>query len=536
MLEDAQMVPPVTEAVIVQSETLTVDDPAFRSKVEEVTAGLIALGPEVVAGGVNYYITNDERVVSADRKTTIISLQMTGLIADATQNAEEVIHVVEEAGRQGEFNVLVAGDATIAFESSEFSASDLERGERFGIPIALIILLVLFGAVVAALIPIAVAIVSIAITLAIVAVIGNVFGELVFFVLLWVTMIGLAVGIDYSLLIVSRFREEMERGLGKAEATERAGSTAGRTVLFSGVTVIIAICGMLIVPFPFFQSLAIGAILVVVERHGEVVRVPAEAGVVEVDHVQAFAVDDDVRGVQVGVNQAEDAGVVRVVAQHRMNPLAQYVKPPALIAVKVRRLPEAAPKRPLAHQAVGVEGVSSEVGRGRPAGRLLVQRRHDAAKPRERAPHIRFTTAADPRCHRVAIHPLEEAGVAPLVANVDRHVTAPVRSLNHDRDVDPGIEQRRGPGLFGEQFRVIVVPGPMQTQHVRPSVGIRDAKGDVLGDRDALHVGDGERPGLERSTGRAQVLSGVQGRQGFPRMRPGMQRRHRPRTREAAGS
>ena len=94
------------------------------------------------------------------------------------------------------------------------------------------------------------------------ALIGQAF-ELVFFVTLMVTMIGLAVGIDYSLLIVSRFRDELARGLDKYEATARAGATAGRTVLFSGTTVVIALCGMFLVPFLFFQSLALGAILVV---------------------------------------------------------------------------------------------------------------------------------------------------------------------------------------------------------------------------------------------------------------------------------
>ena len=78
-----------------------------------------------------------------------------------------------------------------------------------------------------------------------------------------ITMIGLAVGIDYSLLIVSRFREEMSRGLGPKEAAARTGHTAGRTVLFSGTTVVLALLGLLIVPVSFYQSLAIGAILVV---------------------------------------------------------------------------------------------------------------------------------------------------------------------------------------------------------------------------------------------------------------------------------
>ena len=252
------------EAVLVQSETLTVEDPVFRSKVEELTVALVALGPDVVTGGANYYLTNDERLVSADRRTTIISVQMKGPIADATQNAEEIIHIVDEANDRDGFRVLVAGDATIAFENGELSESDLVQGERIGIPIALLILLVLFGAVVAALIPIGLALVSIVITMAIVALIGNIFGELVFFVQLWVTMIGLAVGIDYSLFVVSRFREELGRGASNLEAVARTGATANRTVFFSGATVVIALVGVLIVPHALFFSTALGAIAVVI--------------------------------------------------------------------------------------------------------------------------------------------------------------------------------------------------------------------------------------------------------------------------------
>ena len=156
----------------------------------------------------------------------------------------------------------MSGPATFAFENSELSANDLEQGERIGVPVALIILLALFGTVVASLLPLGLAVVAIIIASAISAVIGQFF-ELVFFVTLMITMIGLAVGIDYSMFVVSRFREEMNRGRDKVEAAVRSANTAGRTVLFSGITVVIALCGMLIVPASFFQSLGLGAILVV---------------------------------------------------------------------------------------------------------------------------------------------------------------------------------------------------------------------------------------------------------------------------------
>ena len=263
-LEEAGLAPPLSEAVLVQSETLTVDDPAFRAKVEEVTGALVAIGDEVVAGGFNYYVTGDQRLVSADQKTTIISLQLVGSIVEATENAEQIFDVVDEADHGDGFRVFVVGDSTIAFESGELSEADLIAGERIGVPIALLILLVLFGALVAALVPIGLAVVSIFITLAMIAIIGNTFGELVFFAQLWITMVGLAVGIDYSLIIVSRFREELARGASKQEAVIRTGATANRTVLFSGMTVVVALVGILIIPHTMFFSMALAAILVVV--------------------------------------------------------------------------------------------------------------------------------------------------------------------------------------------------------------------------------------------------------------------------------
>lgn len=269
LLEGTPIEPPPAEIVIVHSEALTVDDAAFKAKVEEVTGKLRGLEPEVIRASANYYevlATNpldSLALVSTDRRSAIVAVQMTGTLGEALENIEEVIHVVEEADDKDGFDVLVVGDVSSRFEQAELSAMDLEQGERIGLPVALLILLVLFGAVVAALIPIGLAIVSILVTLAIVAVIGTVFGELVFFVLLWITMIGLAVGIDYCLFVVSRFREELARGLSPRDAVIKAGATASRTVFFSGMTVVIALLGVFIVPHTLFFATGLGAILVV---------------------------------------------------------------------------------------------------------------------------------------------------------------------------------------------------------------------------------------------------------------------------------
>ena len=264
LLEDRLRGPkPLAELVIVQSPSLTVDDPEFRAKVESIHAQVTALGPDKVQLGLHYYLTNDPILVSADRRTTIMSFVLAGDVKEATENIEDVIHVVREADGADDFRVLIGGDASVAFENNELSAEDLEKGERVGIPVALIILLALFGAVVATLLPLGLAIVAIVLALAAVSVIGQAF-ELIFFVTMMITMIGLAVGIDYSLLIVSRFKEEMGRGLQPKDAVANTGNTAGRTVFFSGATVVLALLGLLIVPVSFYQSLALGAILVVI--------------------------------------------------------------------------------------------------------------------------------------------------------------------------------------------------------------------------------------------------------------------------------
>ena len=264
LLEDRLRGPkPVTELVIVQSPTLTVDDPEFQEMVESLHDEIMALGPDTVELGVHYYLANDPISVSPDRKTTILAFVLSGNTQEATGNVEDVVHIVQEANEAADFRVLIGGDASVAFENNEMSAADLEKGERFGIPIALIILLVLFGTIVAIFLPLGIAIVAIMLALAAVGVIGQFF-QLIFFVTMMITMIGLAVGIDYSLLIVSRFREEMSSGLDKQEAISKTGDTAGRTVLFSGTTVVVALLGMLIVPVSFFQSLGLGAILVVI--------------------------------------------------------------------------------------------------------------------------------------------------------------------------------------------------------------------------------------------------------------------------------
>ena len=281
------------EVVIVQSDSLDLDHPDFQAKVESVYAGIGNLGDDIATPGPSYYNASDITVklglASQDRMTTLFPVDMAGSFEDAVENVPHVLDVVEHENTGDGFRVLIVGDASISHEQNELSEKDLRQGERVGIPIALVILVVLFGTVIAVLMPIGLSLVCIIVALGAAALIGQAF-DLVFFVTLMIVMIGLAVGIDYSLLIISRFRDEMARGLDKYAAIERAGATAGRTVLFSGLTVVIALCGMLIVPFSFFQSLGLGAILVVlVALAGTLTFLPANLAI-HGERINRFAI------------------------------------------------------------------------------------------------------------------------------------------------------------------------------------------------------------------------------------------------------
>ena len=253
----------VAETVIVRSTQFTVDDRAFRSRVESLRGEIVALGPDVVAGAFSYYETGDEAFVSEDRRSTVIALTMSGEIRDAERNIDGVYEAVDRAGAADGFEVLITGETTFAVDFAEQGQRDIERGELFGMPLALLILAVVFGALGAAVLPMALAVMAIVISLGVAVLVGQVY-DLHVFTQNVATMIGLAVGIDYSLFIVSRFREERARGLEKVDAIAAAGATASRAVLVSGLTVVIALLGMLIVPFTAFFSVGLGTILVVI--------------------------------------------------------------------------------------------------------------------------------------------------------------------------------------------------------------------------------------------------------------------------------
>jgi RND superfamily putative drug exporter len=251
---------PPEEFVIVESQTATVDDVAFSGLVDSLVTDLRAL--EEVESVVSYQ-DGTEGLVSGDGHVALIMTELTGDEEDAADTAEPLVDVVEAVDGTEGFRVTTVGFGSVGGEIDTLLAETLEQGELIGIVVALVILLIVFGAAVAAGLPIIIALLSIFVAVGATALVSNVM-DMSQFIVFIITMIGLAVGIDYSLFIVHRFREERARGREKIEAITTAGATASRTVFFSGMAVAISLAGMLIMPHGTFRSFGVGAILVVV--------------------------------------------------------------------------------------------------------------------------------------------------------------------------------------------------------------------------------------------------------------------------------
>jgi RND superfamily putative drug exporter len=260
-LLDQRMPQPNRELVVASSDRYTVDAPAFRDYVAGLTTQIRRLQPNAVSNVLDYYETKMPFLVSADRHSLLVPVAMTGSLDAAQKNVAGLRNAVNAASGPG-FTSVMVGAASVSQDFSVAAKKDMSKAEGIGLPLALAVLLVVFGAVVAAGLPIVLAMVAIVLALALTALLGQVLDVSVFATNIITTM-GLAVGIDYTLFIVSRFREELARGRSTVDAVTAASSTAGRAVFFSGLTVVLALLGMLIVPNTLFTSLGAGAIFVV---------------------------------------------------------------------------------------------------------------------------------------------------------------------------------------------------------------------------------------------------------------------------------
>ncbi|HEU4398310.1 MAG TPA: MMPL family transporter, partial [Actinomycetota bacterium] len=193
--------------------------------------------------------------------------------ASAVRRIEERLRAIDAP------RVLVGGEDSADEEFQDQAQKDLERGERLAVPVMLLLLLLVFRGITAAVTPVLVAVVAVAGALLILLGVSEVADISVYSVNV-ITMLGLGLAVDYSLLVISRFREERAGGHELPAAIERTLATAGRTVAFSGLTVAASLCGLLVFAEPFLRSLAWGGIgVVLVAMVAAVTLVPALLGI-----------------------------------------------------------------------------------------------------------------------------------------------------------------------------------------------------------------------------------------------------------------
>jgi RND superfamily putative drug exporter len=247
----------VDEFIVVRSENLVSSDAAFEARVSTLAANLRR------GGGVqrisSYLDPGGKVLVSADRHATVLPVV---LAEPKDERIADLVASVERSDGGAGFAVHITGSYTLDRDLEELSASDLSQGElQFGLPAALVVLLLVVGTLFGVAIPMLMAIISIVVALAVTAVVGQAF-PLNLFVVNMVVAMGLALGIDYSLFIVSRLREERHRGSGTRGAILTVAGTATRAVVFSGTAFALAMLAMLLVPDTTLRSLGLGAVIV----------------------------------------------------------------------------------------------------------------------------------------------------------------------------------------------------------------------------------------------------------------------------------
>jgi uncharacterized membrane protein YdfJ with MMPL/SSD domain len=241
--------------VLMGSNTLNANDPAFANAAKSVLATLQAR-PEVRSVN-SYYSTHSAQFISRDAHETFAVVQ---LAAQNESIKEQDFKTIQPLIASPSLNVMTGGNVAVSVAMNKQVGADLERAETITFPIVALLLLVVFGGLVAASLPLLIGGVAILGAFALLHVLASITDVSVFSVNV-VTMLGLGLAIDYSLFVITRFREELAANAGDVRAAlERTMSTAGRTILFSGLTVSTSLLALLLFPQVFLRSMGMGAI------------------------------------------------------------------------------------------------------------------------------------------------------------------------------------------------------------------------------------------------------------------------------------
>ncbi|MER2091312.1 MAG: MMPL family transporter [Saccharopolyspora rectivirgula] len=231
----------------------TIDDPEIAA---DINRTLDALPGDAVAGVTSYWQMPVPQLVNQDRTAGLATIELTG---DDTASKLDAYAEIEESLEVPGLRTHVAGEIPMQLSIEERAKQDLVRAEAISLPIVLVLLVVIFGGVVAAAMPVVVGGLAVFGSLGLLHLISLV-TEVNVFAVNVASMLGLGLAIDYGLFIVGRFREELAAGRPTGEAVRRSVASAGRTVAFSATLLVIALAGLMLFPQSFLKSLAYGGV------------------------------------------------------------------------------------------------------------------------------------------------------------------------------------------------------------------------------------------------------------------------------------
>src|SRR4051794_31633010 len=262
ILEDAGFKVPATESVLIQSRSATVDDDAFNAAVATVVQTLS--GERDVTNIISPIGNPTLGLVSKDRHSALVQFDVKGKADDAADKIAPILAAVAKA-QQGNPSLIIEefGNASAAHEMDNRFAKDLSRAELTSLPLTLIILTLAFGALVAAGLPVLLAFSAVLAATGLNTLVSHLVPTDEQTVTSVILMIGMAVGIDYSLFYLQREREERRRGRSPHSSLLRTAATSGQAVLISGATVLIAMAGMFFAGNSLFTAIGVGTMIVV---------------------------------------------------------------------------------------------------------------------------------------------------------------------------------------------------------------------------------------------------------------------------------
>ncbi|MGW7346801.1 MMPL family transporter [Streptomyces sp. NPDC054854] len=254
-LEDRFEQGPPNLVILVQDER-GVDAPDVAAAGAELTKKVAA--EQGVSDVVSYWTTQSSAMRGKDQKQALVLGRIAGDFDTVQERAKELKKTY--SGTVDGLDVKLGGSGLMWVENLETAAEDSLKAEAFFLPVVLVLLVLIFGSFLAALLPLAIAITTTFVVMGLLFFI-TFFLETADMVTMVTTFLGLGLAIDYSLLFITRYREELADGAPVPDAIRTTMRTVGRTVIFSATTLAVALGSMLVLPFTVFHSLAVGAVL-----------------------------------------------------------------------------------------------------------------------------------------------------------------------------------------------------------------------------------------------------------------------------------